>query len=271
MAELTAIQMVSCPDILANFEQLERLLAEHPVQSPRLTVLPECFACFGDGDKRLLAIAKQDSKNIFRQISRLAKKYGTWIVPGTVPVLSEGGEKFRACCWVVDEHGELQARYDKIHLFDVAVEDNTGTYCESRFTQAGNAVVKLNTPFGKLGVAVCYDLRFPGLFQAMQDIDVLALPSAFTEKTGAAHWHTLLRARSIEMQCYVIGANQGGTHTNGRQTYGNSVIYSPWGDKVTSIEKGPGIIGTALQSNLLKDIRSAMPIQKHKRFRSDFD
>lgn len=271
MAELSAIQMVSSPDIAINFDQVERLLASSPVQSDRLTVLPECFACFGAGDKRLLEIAQQGSDEVLERIQSLAKRFNTWIVAGTVPVLTESGDKFSACCWVVDNVGELKARYDKIHLFDVSVEDNTGTYLESRFTQAGNQVVKIDTPFGCLGIAVCYDVRFPGLFQAMEDIDVLALPSAFTQKTGQAHWHPLLQARSIEMQCYVIGANQGGEHANGRQTYGNSVIYSPWGEQMALIDKGPGIIGTPLQPNLLKEIRSAMPIHEHKKFRSDFD
>lgn len=271
MAELTAVQMVSTPDIDTNFKQIEKLLADNSTEATRLTVLPECFACFGDGDKRLFEIATQGSQHILNRIKALAKQYKTWIVAGTVPVLTEQGDKFRACCWVVDDNGCLKARYDKIHLFDVAVEDNTGTYKESRFTQAGNEVVTLETPFGRLGVAVCYDIRFPGLFQAMPELDVLALPSAFTQKTGEAHWHTLLRARSIEMQCYVIGANQGGVHANGRQTFGNSVIYSPWGEQMAFVEKAPGIINTRVKTELLAKIRKAMPVHQHKKFRSDFD
>lgn len=271
MGELTAIQMVSSPDIDTNFRQIEGLLSNNPTDSPRLTVLPECFACFGDGDKRLLKLAQTNGEQILGRIKALAKQHGTWIVAGTVPVLTDEGNKFRACCWVVDDMGVVKARYDKIHMFDVEVEDSTGSYLESRFTEAGNTVVAIETPFGQLGIAVCYDVRFPGLFQAMPELDVLALPSAFTQKTGEAHWHALLKARSIEMQCYVIGANQGGVHANGRETFGNSVIYSPWGEQLTMLEKRPGVINTTMKPELISKIRKAMPIHKHKKFRSDFD
>jgi nitrilase len=271
MAEISAIQLVSTPDVEQNIRQVERLLAEADSETPRLTVLPECFACFGAGDRKLLELAESGTEFILEQIKQLASRYNTWIVAGTVPVLVPGETKFSACCWLVNDQGELVARYDKIHMFDVSVEDNTGSYCESRYTQAGSEVVVADTPFGKVGIAVCYDVRFPGLFQAMQDIDILVLPSAFTEKTGEAHWHTLLRARSIELQAYVIGANQGGVHENGRQTYGNSVIYSPWGDKLALIEKGEGRIDAAYDKGLISRIQSSMPVYQHRKFRSDFD
>ena len=271
MGNLQAIQLISSPDVDTNFKQVENLLSASNNTGPTLTVLPECFACFGGGDKRLLSLAQKGSESVLENIQQLARRYNTWIVAGTVPVLSEDECKFRACCWVVNDQGELITRYDKIHLFDVEVEDNTGSYRESDFTEPGDQIVCIDSPFGRLGIAVCYDVRFPGLFQAMQQVDVLALPSAFTEKTGDAHWHTLLRARSIEMQCYVIGANQGGEHANGRQTYGNSVIYSPWGDQLAVIEKQPGIINTRFKPELLAKVRSAMPVYQHRKFRSHFD
>ena len=236
-------------------------------------MLPECFACFGSSDKNQLALAKQqadltDGQSIVERLQQLAARHKVWLICGTIPVLSDTPDHFNARCFVIDDCGETIAHYDKIHLFDVSVDDATGEYKESRFTQPGDSVVTFDSPFGRVGVAVCYDVRFPGLFQAMDDVDVVVLPSAFTQKTGSAHWHALLKARSIELQAYMVGANQGGVHANGRETYGNSVVYSPWGEQLVLMDKGIGRVSCDLDLTVLPKIRQSMPIMQHKKFRS---
>lgn len=273
MARLVALQMVSTPDVETNMAKLEALLAGLHSHEPTLVVVPECFACFGGGDKRLLELAEPLGNGFLQsRLQALAEKYGVWLVAGTLPTVSNDPQKFYASCIVIDDQGVRIADYQKIHLFDVRVQDNTGTYSESLYTSPGQKVVCIdNTPFGRIGVAVCYDLRFPGLFQSMGAIDVLVLPSAFTFKTGQAHWQTLLAARAIEKQCYVVAANQGGEHPDGRQTWGHSCVVSPWGDTLAEIEKGPGVAFDIMDNALLDRIRANMPVRQHNRFRSDFD
>lgn len=273
MAKLVACQLVSTPDIEANLKKVDALLAGLHSEGPVIAVLPECFACFGGGDKRLLEIAEPLGNGYIQsKIQAMAAEHGVWIVAGTIPTLSNNKEKFYASCLVYDDKGARVADYQKIHLFDVQVQDNTGVYSESLYTMPGNKVVCIdNTPFGRIGVAVCYDLRFPGLFQAMGEVDVLVLPSAFTYKTGQAHWLPLLQARAIEKQCYVIAANQGGEHPNGRQTWGHSCIISPWGERLAETGSGAGVAFDVMDRALLKRVRANMPVLQHNRFRSDFD
>lgn len=270
-AQVVALQMVSCPEANTNLDTIDRLLAQLEVNAPTLVVLPECFACFGAPDKFQLEVAESLGDGpIQARLAQMAKHYGVWIVAGTMPIKTANPDKFAAACLLFNDRGEQLARYDKIHLFDVQVADNTGSYLESRYTQAGDSVVAIDTPFGRLGLAVCYDVRFPGLFQAMEQIDLLALPAAFTAATGAAHWHGLLQARSIEKQCYVVAANQGGVHNNGRETYGHSLIYSPWGELLGQHEQGPGLVTGMLDLQKIAAIRTKMPISQQNRFRSHF-
>ena len=270
MVSIGAIQMTSSPDVDINIAKVKALLPPKS-ETPQLVVLPECFSLFGAGDKAQLELAQHRQAHILSQLQQLAKAHNCWLVAGTLPTLSSQGAKFRAASYCINNSGEVVARYDKIHLFDVSVEDNTGSYRESRYTAPGTEVVCVDSPFGKIGMAVCYDIRFAGLFQAMGAIDVLVLPSAFTQKTGQAHWHALLQARSIELQCYVVGADQWGTHENERKTYGNSVIYSPWGEQLACIEQNEGYISASLDSKRLTAIRQQMPVYQHRRFRSHFD
>ncbi|MCY7295255.1 carbon-nitrogen hydrolase family protein [Alteromonas sp. a30] len=272
MPNLIALQMVSVPDAKQNLDQVESLIKALKPKTPALVVLPECFAFFGAKDKDQLNIAEAMGTGMIQdRLSSIAKQYGVWLVSGTMPTKIETeSERFQASCLVFDDEGVCRADYQKIHLFDVQVADNTGSYLESRTTKPGEKITVIDdTPFGRLGVAVCYDIRFPGLFQAMGQIDVLALPAAFTEKTGAAHWHPLLQARSIEKQCYVVAANQGGEHQNGRMTYGHSCIYSGWGELLTEIRKGPGCVSAVMDFKQLTEIRNNMPITQHNRFRSE--
>lgn len=269
MTRLVACQMVSSADVDENLATLEQQLAEIKSEQPTLVVLPECFACFGGSDKQLLQIAEaKNNGKLQSRLSSIAKANRVWLATGTIPLLCDDPQKFTASCLLIDDLGEVQAEYQKIHLFDVQVNDNTKVYKESLYTQAGNQIVTLQTPLGKIGMAVCYDIRFAGLFNAMDDVDILILPSAFTEKTGKAHWHNLLAARAIEKQCYLVAANQGGVHGNGRQTYGHSCIMSPWGEKLAEIEKGSGWISAQLDMQLIENIRKSMPIAQHNKFRS---
>ncbi|WP_088329514.1 carbon-nitrogen hydrolase family protein [Lacimicrobium sp. SS2-24] len=270
MANLVALQMISTPEPQQNLQQVDRLLANLDVSEPTLVVLPECFACFGGSDKRQLELAEQPGAGpIQSALASMAKQYGVWLVAGTMPLRSQRDpNKFTASNLLFNPAGEQVAEYQKIHLFDVQVDDNTRSYKESATTEAGKNVVVVDTPFGRLGLAVCYDLRFPGLFQAMDDVDVLTLPSAFTQVTGQAHWMPLLQARAIEKQCYMVAANQGGEHENGRQTYGHSVILSPWGEVLNMIRKGEGIIQAPVDEKALQKIRANMPVRQHNQFRS---
>jgi nitrilase len=269
---IVAIQMSSSPVVEDNLLFVEQQLKLLPPQRPCLVVLPECFACFGGGDKLILDIAEDlHSGPIQHKLKQLAKQYGIWLVAGSLPLLSPIENKFTASCLLINDQGEMVEEYQKIHLFDVQVADNTGTYLESSHTQAGNKLVVTNTPFGNLGLAICYDIRFAGMFAAMSQIaqlDVLTLPAAFTQQTGQAHWHSLLRARAIENQCYIVAANQTGEHRNKRQTYGHSCIISPWGEKMVELPHDTGMIHAPIDHSLLADIRTKMPVYQHNKFRS---
>lgn len=271
MAKLYALQMISSPDVEKNLQQLAKLLSKQIFEPDSLVVLPECVACFGGADKTQLQIAEPLGKGPIQDtFAQLAKKHQIYLVAGTIPIQSDNPNKFTASCLIYDPNGQRLAEYQKIHLFDVQVADNTGQYQESRYTKAGESICVLDLPFGRVGVAVCYDLRFAGLFQAMDDLDLLVLPSAFTEKTGKAHWYPLLAARAIEKQCYLVAANQGGEHANGRQTYGHSCIFSPWGEELVKFDYGSAIIGANLDPALLAKVKANMPVSQHNRFRSHF-
>ena len=269
---IVSIQMSSSPLVEDNLLFVEQQLQLLPTQRPCLVVLPECFACFGGDDKLILDIAEDLHLGpIQHKLKQFAKHYGVWLVAGSLPVLCPTANKFTASCLLINDHGETVEEYQKIHLFDVQVADNTGTYLESRYTQAGNKLIVTKTPFGNLGLAVCYDIRFAGMFVAMNQIaqlDVLAFPAAFTQQTGQAHWHSLLKARAIENQCYIIAANQTGKHRNKRQTYGHSCIISPWGEKLAELPHDTGMIHAQIDHQLLADIRTKMPVNQHNNFRS---
>ncbi len=269
MANLIALQMVSGPDPEENLNQVESLLRQLRVDEPTLVVLPECFACFGGGDRGQLDIAEPMGNGpVQARLADMAKQYGVWIASGSLPTKAADEDKFQASCILINDQGQHMADYQKIHLFDVQVADNTGQYLESRFTRPGEKVTVVDTPFGRLGIAICYDIRFAGLFQAMEQIDLLIVPAAFTAKTGEAHWHTLLKARAIEKQCYLVAANQGGTHKNGRQTYGHSCIISPWGEVIMEVANGPGIAMATPDPQLISRLRQSMPVHAHNKFRS---
>ncbi|MEP7705240.1 carbon-nitrogen hydrolase family protein [Paraglaciecola sp. 25GB23A] len=272
MAKLVALQMTSSPVVADNIKFVEQQLQQLSVSEATLVVLPECFACFGGGDKAQLAVAETPNDGpVQTQLCDLARQYKVWLVAGSFPLKSATVNKFTASCLLIDDHGQIQAEYQKIHLFDVQVADNTGSYLESRSTEAGKHLAVIDTPFGKLGLAICYDIRFAGMFQAMNQLaqlDVLALPAAFTYQTGRAHWQALITARAIENQCYIVAANQSGEHANKRQTYGHSSIISPWGETLAQLTTETGTISANIDTQALATIRRNMPIAQHNQFRS---
>lgn len=223
MSNLVAIQMNSSESVADNLQFVEKQLQNLQAQRPCLVVLPECFACFGGKEDTILNIAEDLGHGPIQQkLKAMAKQYDVWLVAGSMPITCGLQNKYTASCLLIDNAGNLVEEYQKIHLFDVQVADNTGSYLESRTTQGGSKLVVTNTPFGVLGMAICYDVRFAGMFQAMAEIsqlDILTLPAAFTQRTGQAHWDALLTARAIENQCYLVAANQTGEHGNKRQTY----------------------------------------------------
>lgn len=273
MANLIALQMTSSPSVRDNIDDIKsQLRALGNITQETLVVLPECSVCLGGGDKMLLGLAEDYGQGpIQKALSDLSKEFGIWLVAGTIPLKSQSDEhKFTASCLLFDPAGECLAEYQKIHLFDVNVSDNMRVYRESDYTQAGNKVCVVDTPFGRLGIAVCYDLRFAGLFQAMDEIDVLALPSAFTKVTGEAHWQPLLQARAIEKQCYVVASGQTGIHANNRETYGHSGIWSPWGELLCEVRKDRGLAMFPMDKARLAEIRQSIPMSEHNKFRSSF-
>ncbi|RDV25561.1 carbon-nitrogen hydrolase family protein [Alteromonas aestuariivivens] len=270
MVNLVALQMTSVPDVESNLSWVYGQLRRLPAEQTNLVVLPECFAFFGgrDGDQLALAEARYEGP-ISRRLKQMAAEFGCYLVSGTFPLEGEDAGHFTASSLLISPAGEVMAEYQKIHLFDVSVNDSTGSYRESKYTQAGNEVVVVDTPIGRIGMAVCYDVRFGGLFNAMGDIDILVLPAAFTRYTGEAHWHTLLRARAIEKQCFVVAAGQTGEHANNRQTYGHSIIYSPWGEVLAELPHNRGSIQAVVDVLQRHSHKANMPVGEHNRFRSE--
>lgn len=271
--KLHLIQMTSVPDVQSNLAFVEASLEQaQDVLEGGIVVLPECFALFGGRDIDNLAIAEHIGEGpVQTQLANLAKQFKVYLVAGSFPTKTDSPEKFSASCLVFSPTGELVTDYQKIHLFDVQVADGTGSYLESRTTEPGNKVVSFDTEFGRVGVAICYDLRFPALFQelAKQQVELVVLPSAFTQKTGEAHWHLLLQARAVENQFYIAGCNQTGVHANGRETYGHSLVADAWGNIISDAGTAPGLYSTELNLQKSADIREKMPVRRHNRFESN--
>jgi len=273
-ARVAALQMVSGPQPQDNLRAAAALLQQAAEAGVRVAVLPENFAVLASD--QMLSCGQQEagSQSVIRAfLAQQANTLKLWIVGGSLPLAlrpdgSVIADRVRASCLVFDDLGDEVARYDKIHLFDAQVDDAHGQYCESDTFEAGNQVVTVDTPAGRLGLAVCYDLRFPELFRALRDkgADWVCLPSAFTWKTGNAHWHALIRARAIENQLYVVAAGQGGHNSRQRRTYGHSLICDPWGSVLAEVnEDGPGMATAALDKQWLDQLRQQMPVWSHRR------
>ncbi len=272
---LVALQMCSQPEPSDNLQAIRAqlaALAEKPAQLQQLVVLPEGALCFGaEANANLQLQEPLGDGPVQTQLAALAKEFQSYLLVGTFPTTTADPQKFAASSLLFSPDGELIAEYQKIHLFDAAVADNTGLYLESAKTMAGNKITVADVGELKLGMAVCYDMRFPGLFQALGKLgmNVLALPSAFTTVTGEAHWHTLLRARAIETQCFVIAPAQTGIHANGRQTYGHSLIIDPWGVVLADAGTAVGAISVDIDLQQVFSLRQRMPLAQHNRFLSE--
>ncbi|CAN5277362.1 carbon-nitrogen hydrolase family protein [soil metagenome] len=268
MNKAAVIQMTSSMDVTSNLKQVEQLLAQAANLSAKLVVLPENFAYMGahEGDK--LSIAEVMGGGPIQDfLAQQALKYGIWIVAGTIPIQTSNANKVHSACLVFNEQGTAVARYDKIHLFDVTVEDKQGYYLESHSIEAGLQTVIIDTPVGRLGLAICYDVRFPELFRILlsQGAELFALPAAFTAVTGQAHWEILIRARAIENLSFMLAAGQSGLHANGRETYGHSMIVDPWGQVLQCLPQNPGVIIAEINREQQQLIRKRFPVIAHRK------
>tara|TARA_R110000764_G_scaffold19371_1_gene50970 strand:- start:221 stop:1081 length:861 start_codon:yes stop_codon:yes gene_type:complete len=269
MSRVAAIQMTSQPDVQENLQVAARLIAQAAEQGAELVLLPECFAALGN--RSLAAIAAAEfgpERPIRRFLAEQALAHGIWLIGGSLPLPRASGGKPMATQLVLDDQGHEVARYDKLHLFDVDVSDSHNTYRESNDYAFGDQLVCLDSPVGGLGLSICYDVRFPEMYQGLRlaGAELIVVPAAFTAVTGAAHWEVLLRARAIESQCYVLAANQSGTHAGGRQTFGHSCLVDPWGELVAELPEGSGVVTGELDREFLRDVRQRMPITAHRRF-----
>lgn len=282
---VAAVQMVSGADVAGNLLTAGRLIAEAANAGAALVVLPENFAVLDGGPLAQYAEREGDGNGQIQTfLAAQAASHQIFLVAGTIPLISrpvqasaDGNNaaeaslltdgRVRPASLVFDPQGNQIARYDKIHLFDVEVADKQATYMESRSFEPGDLVVAVDTPIAKLGLSICYDLRFPELYRRLQglQVELITVPSAFTQVTGAAHWEVLLRARAIENQCYIVAANQGGVHNATRETFGHSMIIDPWGEVVACLAKGEGVVHAAIDLDNLHELRRRMPVARHRR------
>ncbi|GAB4350671.1 MAG: carbon-nitrogen hydrolase family protein [Immundisolibacter sp.] len=263
------VQMTSGPEVAANLAQAGALIAAAAGEGAQLVALPENFPLLGLRERDKLAVAETDGNGPIQDfLADAAQRYGIYLVGGTVPLRGEDPHRVRAACLLYGPQGQRLARYDKMHLFDVAVSDGNERYRESASIEPGNAPVVVQTALGRIGLAVCYDLRFPELFRILQarGAELLVVPSAFTQSTGAAHWHLLCRARAVENLCHLLAPGQGGRHANGRRTYGHSLIASPWGEVLAECAGAePGIACAEIDTAAQHELRRRFPALKHRR------
>jgi nitrilase len=270
MAKIAAVQMASGPNVNANLIEAGRLIAMAAGAGAQLVVLPENFAIMGMSETDKVGVREADGQGPIQDfLAEQAKKHAIWLVGGTVPLEAEAKDKVRAACLLYDDQGQRVARYDKIHLFDVHLPESGENYSESETIENGEHVIVVETPFGHLGLAVCYDLRFPGIFRRMLDkgVEIIALPSAFTANTGKAHWEVLVRARAVENLCYVVAAAQGGYHVNGRETYGDSMIVNPWGAVMDRLPSGSGFVIAETDAAYQESARRNFPVLEHRKIK----
>jgi nitrilase len=270
MSKVAAIQMSSTASVQSNLDSARVLLERAHAQGAQLAALPENFAIMGRSERDKLAVSEAMGEGPIQAfLSRCASELGMWIIGGTIPIRADDGSgKVAAACLVFDDKGKFKARYDKIHLFDVDLPDREERYRESATIAAGSEPVVVTTPVGRVGLSVCYDVRFPELFRLLQaqGAEILCLPAAFTAATGRAHWETLIRARAIENLCYVIAPAQSGTHENGRDTWGDSMVVDPWGHVLERVvDTGPGLAVGEVDRTLQQQMRARFPSLTHRR------
>jgi len=270
MTKVAAIQMASGPNLGANLIEAGRLISDAAEVGSQLVVLPENFAMMGLVEQDNVKVKEQEGQGPIQDfLCEQAIKHKIWIVGGTLPLAVASSDKVLSSCLVINDQGQSVGHYDKIHLFDVVIEENGESYTESDTIEAGDHVLVVNTPFGKLGVAICYDLRFPEMFRVMVDlgVEIIAVPSAFTAITGKAHWETLVRARAIENLSYVIAAGQGGYHIGGRETHGDSMVVDAWGNILDRLYRGSGVVIADINVAQLQTVRASFPSLSHRKLK----
>lgn len=262
-ALIAAVQLVSGPRVADNLAAAAHGVAEAAAQGARIVALPEYFPIMGmaEGDK--VKVRETDGHGPIQEfLAATAKQHGIWLIGGSIPLEAKDAAKVMNSTVVYDPAGQRVARYDKIHLF--GFQKGLERYDEAASIEAGSEPVAFDTPYGRIGLSICYDLRFPELYRRLAPVDLIVVPAAFTETTGRAHWEILLRARAIENQCYVLAVGQGGKHENGRETHGNSMIVDPWGTIVDRKLKGPGVVLGLLDHGCIAETRANLPALKHR-------
>jgi nitrilase len=261
--KVAAIQMASGPNVAGNLNEAKRLIAKAAEQGAKLVVLPEFFAIMGMDEQEKVAVREQPGQGPIQAfLADAAKQHKVWLVGGSIPLAAKSPDKVLNSCLVFDDSGAQVGRYDKIHLFNLELGNES--YNESRTIEPGDQVVVIDSPFGRIGLAICYDLRFPELFRAMKEVDVIVLPSAFTATTGKVHWESLVRARAIENLSFVIAAAQGGYHVNGRETHGHSMIVDPWGRMLDQLARGSGVVVADINPGYQASLRASLPALSHR-------
>ncbi|MDF2155642.1 carbon-nitrogen hydrolase family protein [Vibrio sp. CAU 1672] len=266
MERVGIIQMTSGPDIEANLAEIDRQCQLAAAQGVQLVVTPENAVLFAHREAYHQHAEWLNHGPIQDRLAGMARRYQVSVVLGSMPIRTENGVTTTSLLF--SPRGELLAHYDKLHMFDVDVTDGHGSYRESDTFSAGERTVAAESDIGTLGLSICYDVRFPALYQALaeQGAEILLVPAAFTAVTGAAHWETLLKARAIETQCWVIACGQTGTHPCGRQTWGRSMVISPWGEVWAQLGDEPGLLVTEIDLSQCRQVRQNMPLTQHNRF-----
>jgi len=263
VTRVAAVQLASGPNVKGNLQEAGRLVDMAVAQGAKLVALPENFAIIGLKETDKIRAREQPGDGPIQAfLSAAARRHGIWLVGGSVPLEASVPDKVRNSCLIYDDKGMLAARYDKIHLF--GFEMGAERYAESQTIEPGREVVTVDSPFGRLGVSICYDLRFPELYRAMRPVDIILVPSAFTETTGKAHWETLIRARAIENLAYVVAPAQGGYHLSGRETHGDSMIVDPWGVVLDRLPRGSGVVVAGVNLRHLANLRQSLPALSHR-------
>ncbi|MGZ8209347.1 MAG: carbon-nitrogen hydrolase family protein [Burkholderiales bacterium] len=266
VSRVAAIQMASGPQVPGNLREAERLIEMAVEQGAQLVALPEYFPIMGMDERDKVRVREEErSGPIQAFLAETARRHKVWIVGGSVPLVASTSDKVRNGCLVFDDTGRRVARYDKIHLF--WFEMGAENYSEPRTIEPGKEVVVFDSPFGRIGLSICYDLRFPELYRAMKEVDLILVPSAFTETTGKAHWETLIRARAIENLAYVLAPAQGGYHVNGRETHGDSMLVDPWGTVIDRLPRGSGVVIGDIDREHRARLRQSLPALAHRTLR----
>jgi nitrilase len=256
--------MVSTPDVAHNIARARSLVAQAAASGAALVSLPEYWPIMGMNERDKVGHAEHDGCGPIQSfMAGAAREHGIWLIGGTLPLVSNDAAKVLNTTLVYNPEGEPVGRYDKIHLFGFNQGDEA--YDEARTIVPGAVVGTFEAPFGRVGLSVCYDLRFPELYRAMGECALIVVPAAFTYTTGRAHWEVLLRARAIENQCYVLAAAQGGLHQNGRRTFGHSMLVDPWGEVKAQLAEGEGVISGEIDAQFLAGVRERLPALKHRR------